>query len=167
MEKQQGFVKFIIAVCQKDKGKAALFKKADNETFEHESWEILNRFIDIENKDIRSIYALTLASIAKSKIENDGFRGLGSALATCYDEMNNSDQAKTKLRRILECDSYEDIINVFRPILSLIRSRSNNLNYAQLLFDLEFFATRKDKVRAYWAKDFYNHVQSQQHEEAL
>ncbi|MEK9150269.1 MAG: type I-E CRISPR-associated protein Cse2/CasB, partial [Candidatus Desantisbacteria bacterium] len=82
----------------------------------------------------------------------DGSMGIGRAIAACYEDGNKSDSAKSKLRRLLACDSVQEACVILRPLLSLISSKGVRLCYRQLLKELLYFGERtKEK----WAIDFY------------
>lgn len=156
-EKSHNFVNATIEKCQKDKGLAAALKRADNPATEYQCWEHLAAFyIDLEKDYQRLPYATIAAAIAKAKAEHDGHITIGRGIAMCYPEDNNSDQAKAKLRRLLACESVEEVCRILRPLFSLIDAKAGvNLNYAQLLSDLLYFHNNSQRVKSRWAQDFY------------
>jgi CRISPR system Cascade subunit CasB len=82
----------------------------------------------------------------------------GRALASCYEDVSKSKQAKAKLRRLLACQSTKEVCNILRPLLSLIESKSHlPLDFSKLLSELMYFQFNKEKVKAAWAQDFYRH----------
>jgi len=158
--KSTAFVDYIISIINKDKGVAAALKRADNPNLEYQSWDILATFhIDLEKPWERLPYALIAAAIAKKKLEINGKVGIGRAIASCYENGNESDQAKAKLRRLLACNSVGEVCLVLRPLLSLIDSKfGSTLNYANLLNQLLNFHWREQSVKAEWAQDFYRNT---------
>ena len=158
--KSQQFVKFIIELIHKDNGAAAALKRADNPATEYQSWEYLARlpFIDIDKDYERLPYATIACAMAKAKAEQNGSVRIGAAIAHCYDDGNNSEQAKAKLRRLLACDSIEETCRVLRPLFSLIHSKAGiQLDYADLLQDLYWFHNNDQRVKSKWAQNFYRH----------
>lgn len=155
--KSESFVIRTIDLCQKNKGLAAGLKRADNPATEYQCWEHLAAFnIDLEKDYQRLPYATIAAAIAKAKVEHNGSMGIGRGIALCYEEGNNSDQAKAKLRRLLACESIEEVCRILRPLLSLVDSKVNlRLNYAHLLSDLLKFHFDNQRVKVRWAQDFY------------
>lgn len=156
------FVEHIFKKCHEDekgyidKGYRARLRKADNPDMESEAWEILNAWnVNITNKQESQIYALIASSIAKDNNKTNGNKKIGQAIAFCYEDGNKSDQAKANLRRLLACDTTDELCRVLRHILSLIRSNKDNIriDYVSLLKDIVYF--NKDK-KAKWAKEFYN-----------
>lgn len=160
VSKSEQFVKFIIELIQNDNGAAAALKHADNPATEYQSWEYLARlpFIDIDKDYERLPYATIACAMAKAKIEREGSVHIGEAIARCYEDGNNSDQAKAKLRRLLACDSVEEVCRVLRPLFSLISSKAGTqLKYAALLKDLRDFHFNDQRVKSKWAQNFYRH----------
>jgi len=156
--KSEQFVQFIIELTQKDNRAAAALKRADNPATEYQSWEYLARFIDIDKDNERLPYATIASAIAKTKAEHNGAVLIGEAIARCYEDGNNNDQAKAKLRRLLACDSVEEVCRVLRPLFSLISSKAGiQLDYIGLLTDLRYFQFYDQRVKSKWAQNFYRH----------
>ena len=162
--KSEAFVTFTVEQCQQDKGLAAALKRADNPATEYQCWEHLAAFhIDLEKDYQRLPYATIAAAIAKAKVEHNGNIGIGRAIALCYEEGNNSDQAKAKLRRLLACESVEEVCRILRPLFSLIDAKAGvTLNYAQLLADLLKFHWDNQRVKTRWAQDFYGRIDNKE-----
>ena len=103
----------------------------------------------------------------KTALITGASRGIGRAIAKCYDDGNQSDQAKAKLRRLLACDSVEEACRILRPLFSLIASRGNSsLNYARLLEQLLKFHWESERIKSQWAQEFYKYDQSAAKKEA-
>ena len=157
--KSQAFVDYIINRCQSNNGLRAALKRADNPATEYQSWEVLAGFqINLEFENQRLPYATLGAAIARAKIEKNGTVKIGQAIARCYEDGKDSDQAKARLRRLLACDSVPEACRILRPLLSLIEAKSAiTLDYASLLNDLLWFDHEKSDIRikARWAQDFY------------
>lgn len=163
--REDNFVASVIARCRDDKGLAARLRRADNPATEYQSWEFLAAWkIDLEREGERLPFATVAAAIARSKAETNGSLSLGRAIAQCYDDGNQGDQAKARLRRLLACDDLGELCRVLRPVLTLIESRvAQPLDYARLLTQLLAFgrAARSDdpqwlqRIKARWAQEFY------------
>lgn len=156
--KSEQFVKFIIELIHKDNGATAALKRADNPATEYQSWEYLARFIDIDKDNERLPYAAIASALAKAKAEQNGTVRIGEAVARCYEDGKESEQAQSKLRRLLACDSIEEACRVLRPLFSLINSKAGvQLDYAALLQDLYWFNADSQRVKSKWAQNFYRH----------
>ena len=135
---------------------AAALRRADNPDTEYQSWEYLAPWIDLEKPWERLPYATVAASLARiKKASTDGSSNLGKAIALCYQDGNTDDQAKAKLRRLLACDSSEELCTVLRPLLRLMSSRGVRVCHADMLHDLIFFNVNPVRTKTKWAQDFF------------
>jgi len=154
--KSDRFVEYTITRCQQDSGLAATLRRADNPDTEYQSWAYLAEFVDLDHATQRLPYATIAAAIARANITGNGTAHIGRAIARCYEDGNQSDQAKAKLRRLLACDRVEETCRILRPLFSLIDNKSGvRLDYARLLSDLLFWAFDPQRVKSRWAMDFY------------
>lgn len=163
--REASFVAWLIARCQEDKGLAAQLRRADNPATEYQCWETLATWgVDLEREGQRLPFATLAAAIARATPSANGDVSLGRAIAGCFDEGNQSDQAKTRLRRLLACDELAEVCRVLRPMLTLVESRVvQPLDYARLLKQLVDFgraaASGNDlwlqRIKVQWAQDFY------------
>lgn len=164
-DKVASFVGYILTRCQDDKGFAARLRRADNPATEYQSWDLLASFgIALEYDHPRLIYQTVAASIARAKISTNGSLTLGRAIAACYDDGNNSDQAKARLRRLLACDDVTELCLIMRGQLSLIDSKAGQaLDYEKLLRQLLSFGydDARQRVKAQWAQEFYGKAGSE------
>ncbi len=153
--REQRFVETVIDRCNQDKGLAARLRRADNPATEYQSWEMLGRFgVNLENDFERLPYAVIAAAIVRSKAEYNGSLTLGWAIAACYEDGRESEQAKTRLRRLLACNDLKEACRILRPLLGLINSKVKQpLDYTCLLRQLRFYGQR---TRIQWAQEFYH-----------
>ena len=164
--REKAFVRAIIKRCKNDNGFAARTRRADNPATEYQSWETLASFgVDLESEYIRLPFIITAAAIAKAKAENNGQLKLGEAIAACYSDGNQSEQAKARLRRLLACESVIELAKILRPLFSLINSRvDQGLDYIDLLKQLRSFTYENQTsiVKARWAQQFYSSYVTEQ-----
>jgi CRISPR system Cascade subunit CasB len=151
--KGRAFVEFLLERLDKDGRFGAALRRADNPATEYQAWEYLASWCNLGNDWERRPYQVVASSLARAKPKSDGHCGIGRAIAQCFDDDNQSDSAKAKLRRLLDCADVQEACSILRPILSLIESRGVSLDYSELLDDLLWF--RADRTRARWAMDFY------------
>jgi CRISPR system Cascade subunit CasB len=158
-ERSQNFVNYIIRQVQENKGIAAALRRADNPNTEYQSWEVLAGFgVQLDNENQRLPFATIAADIARVKPLANGDMTIGQAIARSYEDGNQSDQAKAKLRRLLACDTTSEACRILRPLLSLIASKGGiSLNYVALLDDLLWFShdDSRQRIKARWAQQFY------------
>lgn len=156
--KSTAFIDYIIKLCNENNGARAALTRAENPSTEYQSWEYLARFVDIDSPNKRLPYAMVAASIARNRLSSNGFLKLGGAIAKCYEDGKDSDQAKAKLRRLLACDNVAELCAVLRPLLRLIESKANGqIDYAKLLDESLWFANQDNQMRikSRWAQDFF------------
>lgn len=155
--REANFVTHTLVRIQQDKGLSARLRRADNPATEYQSWEFLAAFgIDLEQEQQRLPFVTVAAAMAKAKAERNGGFQFGQAIAACYDDGAQSEQAKTKLRRLLACDALSELCRVLRPTLALIDSRiSQPLDYIRLLQQLRRFPFDAQKIKSQWAQEFY------------
>lgn len=157
------FVDFVVKVTNDDrkKGVRAALRCADNPLTEYQSWEQLADFhVDLTSDNQRLPCATIAAAMVKAKATHNGSLGIGEAIANCYKDGNQSDQAKAKLRRLLACDTTEEVCRILRLTLALVNSKgTSNLDYVCLLKDLLDFCwdDKRQQIKAKWAQDFYGY----------
>ena len=150
--REQAFVEYVLGRMKNDNAFGAALRRADNPATEYQSWEYLAGWCDIEKAWERRPYATVAAAVARAKPPADGSLGIGKAIAACYEDGNKSESAKSKLRRLLTCDSAEEACAILRPLLSLISSHGAHIGYGKLLNELLYFG---EKTKERWAVDFY------------
>lgn len=151
------FVSYVIDRMKQDNGFSARLKRADNPATEYQSWELLANFgIDLEKEWERLPYCTVGAALARAKPANKGKLPLGAAIAACFDDGNKSDQARSRLRRLLACTSTTEACRILRPLLTLMASRGVTPDFSQILEQLLWFSGNgQERIRAHWAQDFY------------
>lgn len=158
------FVNYIIENVSrgKDKGFGAKMRNSDNDATEYQAWEILAKWVDLEKRGERRVFALIGASLARLKPSADGSLSIGGALRQAYfldSSSTDLDKSSTALRfnRILACRDQEEIINILRPTLRYIESKNLLLDYSQLLNEILWFnnESSRERTRARWAQHFY------------
>ncbi len=163
VSREQRFVEGVIELCQHNKGDAARLRRADNPATEYQSWEFLAAWgINLEKEWERLPYVTVAAAMARAKLDANGTVSLGVALANCYEDKQNSNQGKMKLRRLLACDDIAELARHLRPILTLIQSKKGPaLDYTRLLRQLRSFFWHSQRIKAAWAQEFYGQVAEQ------
>jgi CRISPR system Cascade subunit CasB len=165
-EKYEQFVQYVLTGVGNaaNKGFGARLRKADNETTAYQSWDILSRWVDLQNEGDRRSYALIAASLARTRRAENGTLGLGRALLTAYGAETRRDEteqerspAHTRLRRLLACADRAELLGVLRPMLRLLESKEARLDYARLLSEVLWFDKEDSRARcrARWAQEFY------------
>ena len=170
-DRPENFVNHVMDFCNKEnKAALAALKCANNLQKQDKSLPYLATFyIDFDNQNEFQPYATIASAIAKADARQNGYVGIGRAIARCYDTVASSDnkkevdpQAKTKIRRLLACDSTDEACRVLRPLFSLIDAKglAKTIDYISLLRDLEGFHIdwRQEQIKQHWARDFYKRL---------
>jgi CRISPR system Cascade subunit CasB len=153
-DKCQRFIEYAIKRMGSDRALGARFRRADNPATEYQSWEYFSRFdVDLQNIRERKVFATVAAALARAKPKTDGNLSVGRAIALSFGNGKEDPQAKSRLRRLLACDTSEEACDILRPLLQLVASRGNAVKFEDLLRDLLYFSERK-KER--WAQDFFS-----------
>lgn len=156
LTKQERFVAYVIKRCAEDNGFAARLRRADNPDTEYQSYDIMISFgVDIEKDYERLPYALMGAALARSQEERDGTASLGKALRHCFED---AEQGDIRMRRLLACQSIDELCRILRPLLMLISSKSKQgICHARLLREMSFFNGNPQRTKLAWAKDYYGY----------
>ncbi len=156
VSKQVWFVNAVIERIKQDTAMSAALKRADNPATEYQAWEYLATYkVDLEKPWERIPYATIAAVLARAKPEHDGLLSIGEAIAKSGKDHIPGDQERARLRRLLACDTTEEVCAILRPLLSLIVSRALKISYGKLLQDLVFFGNNPQVTKARWAQAFF------------
>lgn len=167
--REERFVQSVLHGMTQSKGFTARLRRADNPGTEYQSWDFLAKHeVNLEYEDQRLPFVTIAAALAKAKATANGQVTLGRAIAACYDKGNDSEQASSRLRRLLACEELPELCRILRPLLALIASKSasSSLDFVRLLRQLRRFPFDAQAVRAQWAQEFYGKAadQTQQQE---
>lgn len=163
-EKTRAFIAWVLAKSGKnaDKGFLAKLKKAESEATEHQAWEVLARWADLEKPWERRAYGIIGASLARLKTGKDGSLSMGGALKALAIKRGGSGEIEEsaeslRLRRLLSCKDQEEVVEVLRPLLRYLVGQEIPVSHSQLLDELLWFDidTSREKTRLRWAMDFY------------
>lgn len=148
--------------CQKDTFFKASLKKLSSNVSKMDGWWALSDLgVNLADSKEVEVTSLVFSSIARNNVDKDGVLPIGKAILFAY--ANDSDLVKGKkrgsarFRRLLSCKNEADFVNILRPLISLIDSRSVSLDYSGLLLDLLLvrYPERREQILSGWAKDFY------------
>lgn len=167
--REERFVQSVLHGMTQSKGFTARLRRADNPGTEYQSWDFLAKHeVNLEYEDQRLPFVTIAAALAKAKATENGRTTLGRAITACYDKGNDSEQASSRLRRLLACEELPELCRILRPLLALIASKStsSSLDFVRLLRQLRRFPFDAQSVRAQWAQEFYGKAadQTQQQE---
>ncbi|MGX8679551.1 MAG: type I-E CRISPR-associated protein Cse2/CasB [Sphaerochaetaceae bacterium] len=160
----EAFVSYVIKRINDSDGKsfAAKLKRAESESTEYQSWEILTHWADLDSETQRKAFGIIGASIAHQALKQDGTISLGKGLRlsakdiTSADKLAKSSEA-SRLRRLISCKSGIELANTVKPIIRLLESRDITICYSRLLNEILFFDSdiSREKTCINWAQDFF------------
>ena len=159
--KSEKFVSYVISKISSDLGARAAFSRADNPDTASIAWEYLVSWCDLANSRERNAYALIAAAIAKGRIEqNIAGKDIGKCLGIISRNEHNGDISdnqspeQRRLRRLLACDTSEELTEVLRSVLRYLQSKdvATQLDYAKTLNDVLFW---NERVKINWCKGFF------------
>lgn len=132
---------------------AAAMRRADNPNQGSAAWEFLVPFCNIADERQRLTFALVGAAVARAKPERDGSASIGQALRNiCGGDADALERESRRLRRLIACDTTEELIPVLRPILRYLQGNGAAIDYERLLRELLYW---NEKKRIAWTRDFY------------
>lgn len=114
-------------------------------------------------------YTVLGASIARVKLTQDGELSLGKALRLAFGENKAEDPSvQTRLRRLIACDSSQELCQILPSVLRLIESRLENkhLCYRKLYELIALFDVDLQRGRSLLVQGFYNQDTSEQNRQA-
>lgn len=160
------FVEFVIRQIKKDTAYRAKMCRADNKNTRYIAYECLTSWCDILREEELLPYATIGAALARSKIKKNGCLTIAEAIDELYVQTGSkhcSEKAASKLRRLLACDSVEELCTILRNILRQVETLG--LNYENLLAEIKRFSSYKEDVKTKWASNFYRRNSNQKEEE--
>jgi CRISPR system Cascade subunit CasB len=150
--KAKAFVSFILS-RKEDRGFLARLRKAQSKTTEHEAYEILAPWIDLESRKMREIYGTVGSLLSMHKKSSSNGKGVGFSLLAASGFDRESPAPRARLRRLLACDDVIEVLPHVKASLKLAASKDASIDYSQVLSDLVWFG---DRVKARWAKEYYS-----------
>lgn len=158
-----GFVAEVIRLSKKEPAFRSAMRRADNPVTESFAWEHLVTWCDISKDWERLPFALIGSAVANELPDSDGKANLGELLRKCCTSDDDREREKRRFRRILSCESIQELCIVLRPILKYLQSNSSvPIGYAGLLTDILYF---NERVKLRWAESFFGNKLEEQKDE--
>ncbi len=156
LSREEKFVATVLTKCAIDNGYAARLRRASNPDTEYQSYDILAKFqVNLEKDYERLPFALIGASLASLQSLQDGKASLGKALKSCFDD---GEQGELRLRRILACQSQEELCRILRPMLAFMANKATSpLCHSRLLKEMLRFTFHAQRIKLSWAQDYYGY----------
>lgn len=140
--------------ARNDRGKMAALKHGltDNPRLQVDAWPVIAGL----GGDIDEPF-ITIAALYASHPEESNARNFGD---TCRriaqgDGTDVAESFERRFRRLLACDSVNDVIGQLRSWVRLAASKRVGVNYASLMNDLLWWNRSADRTRVEWARSFW------------
>jgi len=139
-----------------DRGKMAALRRGASEATKRQAWPVLH----ILGVDVGNFTALTVGSLfaehpeAESKSWSLGETCLRVALKDVVD-FKIPDSFDRRFRRLLACDSVEDVAGQLKAWVRFAKAKHLPVNYEQMYWDLAGWERRSDEIKLQWARGFW------------
>lgn len=141
--------------ARNDRGKLAALRRGltDNPRLNVDAWPVIANL----GGDIGQAAYVAIAALYASHPEESTARSFGE---TCRriaqgDGKEIAESFKRRFRRLLACDSVDDVISQLRSWVRLAASKGIGVNYESLFADLWNWPWYADDIRVKWAKSFW------------
>lgn len=139
-----------------DRGKMAALRRAASPSTMREAWPVIHGL----GEDIRNHAACTIGALFAQHPAED--RESTSFGATCRRiatdngrEREIPESFERRFRRLLACDSAEDVSGQLNAWIRFAATRGIGVNYERLFNDLRYWKQSKDEIRVRWATGFW------------
>jgi len=138
-----------------DRGKLAALRRAlaDNPRVHVDAWPVIAGL----GGDIGQQAYVAIAALYASHPEESNTRNFGE---TCRriaqsDAKDIADSFERRFRRLLACDTVEDLISQLRSWIRLAASKRVGVNYESLMNDILWWNRSADRTKVEWARSFW------------
>lgn len=141
-----------------DRGLMAHLRRALTSAGEHYAWPHLVRWCNLENDQQRTVYA-TVAACYALHPEHENTGNFGSVVRQIALGLHGGNDAlqsfEGRFRRLLTCDSVEELCLHIRRVVQAAKQRGVPINYHRLLLDLLWWQHDARRVKVQWAQSYW------------
>jgi CRISPR system Cascade subunit CasB len=139
-----------------DRGKMAALRRAASPGTEHQAWPVIYSL----GEDIGGVAACTVgAFFAEHPHEDSQAFSFGTTcrkIATDNGkEFEIADSFERRFRRLLACDSVDDVAGQLKAWIRFASSKGVGVNYEKLFWDLLAWNNHSDRIKLDWARGFW------------
>ncbi len=142
--------------AQPDRGKMAALRRAASPSTLRQAWPVIHSL----GEDLRNQAACTIGALfAQHPQDDQDGPGLG---ATCRRiatdngrEREIPESFERRFRRLLACDSAEDVGGQLKAWIRFAAARGVGVNYERLFNDLAYWNSSAEQIRVRWAVGFW------------
>jgi len=139
-----------------DRGKMAALRRAASPGTERQAWPVIHSL----GEDISNLAACTIAALYAQHPEEDsksfGFGTTCRRIATDNGkDFEIPDSFDRRFRRLLACDSAEDLAGQLKAWIRFASAKGVGVNYGRLFWDLLSWKNHADDIKLRWARGFW------------
>ena len=140
---------------EQNRGPLARLRRGLSETTRHEASFVLGRLFGelAVNHPVFETVAGCFALYPFEKPPSMGNFGATMRQTMPQEKMRDENEPHTRFRRLLACDSRDDICQHVRHVVRLAKSKDALMNYRQLFMDLWWW---NDRTKVEWAKTYWS-----------
>lgn len=141
---------------QHDRGKMAALRRASSPSTVRQAWPVIHGL----GEDLRSLAACTIGALfAEHPCEDLQAANFG---ATCRKIATDNgrdreipESFERRFRRLLACDSAEDVVGQLKAWVRLAASKGVGIHYERLFNDIAYWDRSATDIRVRWATGFW------------
>lgn len=152
----RSFVERLIELEKRnDRGRLAELRRGLSPTTEHQAWPALGALAGplAFKPNGRLIYQTVGALFAL----HPAHKAIGNLGVTCrHLAQGREDAFERRFRRLLACDSLEDLRDQLVRIVKMAKSADKAVDYFQLFKDMAWFRSNPQRVKVEWAREYWS-----------
>jgi len=140
----------------KDRGKMAALRRAASTGTERQAWPVIHSL----GEDIGSLAACTIGALYATHPQED--TKAFSFGTTCrrialdgVTEFKIPDSFDRRFRRLLACDSADDVAAQLKSWIRFASAKGVGVNYERLFWDILSWNNHADRIKLDWARGFW------------
>lgn len=139
-----------------DRGKMAALRRAASSSTQREAWPVIHGL----GEDIGCLAACSIGALYAAHPEEDtkafSFGTTCRRIATDNGkEYDIPDSFDRRFRRLLACDSPEDVAGQLKAWIRFASAKGVGVNYVRLFWDLLAWNNHADRIKLDWARGFW------------
>jgi len=139
-----------------DRGRMAALRRAASPATERDAWPVIHSL----GEDIANLAACTIGALyAGHPKEDSDAAGFGTACRRIATDNGKTfeipDSFDRRFRRLLACDSAEDVAGQLKAWIRFAASKGVGVNYEKLFWDLLSWKNHSDRIKLQWARGFW------------
>jgi CRISPR type I-E-associated protein CasB/Cse2 len=140
----------------RDRGKMAALRRAASPATLRQAWPVIHEL----GEDIGNVGACTVAAFyAEHPQEDANAAGFGATCRRIATDKGQTpkvpDSFDRRFRRLLACDSPEDVAGQLKAWIRFASAKGIGVNYEKLFWDLLSWRNYSDRVKLDWARGFW------------